>query len=217
MEDASCFCILSGQHLSDSWTVHTGRCPAPLATIICYPADVFSACVRARLYVFHATNCFFMFCCFERIKSVPVVMWSRSCPVDVVVIMILAGCIGAYCEAECEGWELRASRLHLPRISSFEYTGTLSAWLSCCWSSSGLLAVCFCCQFVSFFFSTPAGFCVFQLLTVVSYLCLTGRSYLGLPAWLGQHQQSQWPAHGSADVQIRYTVIRKLIGFYSPW
>lgn len=63
-----------------------------------------------------------------------------------------------------------------------------------------LLAACF------LFLLKPCWFlCVFQLLSVVSCLCLTGRSYLGVPAWLGQHQQSQWPAHGPADVPIRYT------------
>lgn len=38
-----------------------------------------------------------------------------------------------------------------------------------------------------------------------SCLGLTGRSDLGVPAWLGQHQQPQRPAHGPADVPIRYT------------
>lgn len=36
-------------------------------------------------------------------------------------------------------------------------------------------------------------------------LHLTGRSDLGVPAWLGQHQQPQRPAHGPTDVPIRYT------------
>lgn len=67
-----------------------------------------------------------------------------------------------------------------------------------------LLAACFLLCFFFFFFWSPAGLCDFQQLSVVSCLCLTGRSNLGLPAWLGQHQQSQWPAHGSADVPIRY-------------
>ena len=39
---------------------------------------------------------------------------------------------------------------------------------------------------------------------VVVVVVVAGRSHLGLPAGLGQHQQPQRPAHGPADVQIRY-------------
>lgn len=73
-----------------------------------------------------------------------------------------------------------------------------------CWF---LLAVCFFFLFFFFLFKPCWFLCVSQLLSVVSCLCLTGRSNLGVPAWLGQHQQPQWPANGSADVQIRYTHI----------
>lgn len=61
------------------------------------------------------------------------------------------------------------------------------------------------CSLLFCFFWSSAGFCVFQPLSVVLCLCLTGRRNLGLPAWLGQHQHSQWSTHGSADVPIRYT------------
>lgn len=45
------------------------------------------------------------------------------------------------------------------------------------------------------------------LLFIFLCRCPTGRSDLGVPAWLGQHQRPQRPARGPADVPVRYTDI----------
>lgn len=66
--------------------------------------------------------------------------------------------------------------------------------------------------FVSFyrlFLHSPFTCAVFVCYICKSCLCLTGRSNLGVLAWMGQHQQSQWPAHGPADVSIRYLYIER--------
>lgn len=56
--------------------------------------------------------------------------------------------------------------------------------------------------------SVCVSLCVFQSLSPVFFVFRpTGRSDLGVPAWLGQHQQPQRPAHGPTDVPIRYTNI----------
>lgn len=105
--------------------------------------------------------------------------------------------------------------LFCDQISRIEAKGTLSSSALAplraqahCFSGSVLLRLIglFVTVGSNFFSETVLVYvCVFQLLIVVLYLCLTGRSYLGIPAWLGQHQQPQRPAYGPADVPLRYT------------
>lgn len=79
----------------------------------------------------------------------------------------------------------------------------------CRWQNSCGAMMFFCAFFISsfvYFFVTlkTSKLCVY-LIVITSSFCLTGRSHLGVPAWLGWHQQPQWPAHGPADVSIRYS------------
>lgn len=62
--------------------------------------------------------------------------------------------------------------------------------------------------FVSFL-RPPFTCALFVCYICKSCLCLTGRSNLGVLAWMGQHQQPQWPAYGPADVSIRYLYIER--------
>lgn len=102
-------------------------------------------------------------------------MWSSGCPVveNVVVLMMLALSVRDYCLAECGGWELRASHLHLPQLSSCGDTGTL---FSCFWSFSSwwlLLSMC-----------SRCFLCVFRLLSVVScFIWQEGAILVFLPGW----------------------------------
>lgn len=157
--------VSHSQPLSDSWFAHTGICPAPLATIICYPGDAFSACICVSLYfpgdlVFFS---FFFICCFERIESMPVLMGSRGCPV--VRRCCCHNGVGRRWQGLLCDWmwsfgaqgksSLSASAQLLQGHGHPVHLALLL--LRLLW----LMTICFCWQLASCFFWSRAGFCVY--------------------------------------------------------